>query len=121
MEQTNTIMKILNDGSIGSMERLLTDRPELIITAMHILINSTNNTEMAEKVLKFYKPTYQYQEIVERFLDEPDYHIEFKLENIHPNMQKWVKIHADTFLRPFKIIRKSRFHHYIIKIYNFPE
>ena len=120
MEETDTIMEIINTGSISCMETLLTTRPELIITAMHILINSTNNVDMAEKVFKFYEPTYQYKETVERFLDEYDYHIDFSIDKLQPEMKKWVESHRDTFLKPFKIIRKSRFHDYFKQIYYFP-
>ena len=81
---------------------------------MHFIINHTDRVDMADAVLPFYKNTYTYVEICKRFLDEPDYHIDFNINNVSPEMRRWLINHSETFLKPFKIIRMSKNHDFVI-------
>ena len=111
----DTCKKIIKTGTVDDMKNFLNDKPDYARTAMHIVINSSNRTDMAEEVFKVYEPTYEYVELVERFIDEPDYHIDFDIDKIAPEMCEWVKTHSDIFLKPFTIIRLDRHHDYFRK------
>jgi hypothetical protein len=107
--------EMCDGGNILEMEGFLLRNPEYVRPVLHRVINYTDNTVMAEAILKYYLLQYRYQEVAERFLDEPDHHIDFTAEKLAPVMQEWIKLHADIFLRPFMIIRLSRNHEYIIR------
>lgn len=111
MEVFNFVKKLIENGEIVE---LVAYRPIYSHLAMNIIINYTDNVAMAEEILKYYLQIHKYEELTVRFLDEPDTHINFKLEKIDPKMREWIKKHSDVFLKPFSIIRLSKFHNRII-------
>ena len=105
---------IIKNGKTDNMINFLTNNSGYERTVMHYIINYTNRVDMAEAVFPFYKNTYTYVEVCTRFLDEPDYHIDFDIKDVSPEIKKWILTHSDVFLKPFKIIRMSRNHDFII-------
>jgi hypothetical protein len=115
MDFEKVFNELCKTGRVEDMGEFLSSNPGYVRTYMYLVINSTDNTAMAEEILKYYLPQYHFQEVAERFLDEPDHHIDFNMKKLTPAMQEWIKLHADIFLRPFMIIRLSRNHEYIIR------
>jgi hypothetical protein len=117
MEMYNIVKKLIENEEISDF---LDKNPEYSRTVMHIIINETDNVKMANVVLEYFKKGYKYIPFVKRFLDEPDYHINFNINNVRPKMKEWLIANRDIFLKPFTIIRVSRNHDYIIQtdIYN---
>lgn len=117
----NRVKDLVKNGKTEETKEFLNSNPEWARTAMWIAINCTDNTVMADVILEYYQPTYVHEEVVERYLDVPDKHIDFKIDEVAPKMKEWLESHRETFLRPFTIIRRSRNHDYVIRVdkYNF--